>query len=126
MRISCFAHNLDLAIHIEQESKRSIGAILAAIPRENPARKNLSLGEQFSKEISMYLEQSCEESTSDPLLWWKTHETAFPHLAKLARKYLCVPATSVLSERVFSKGGNIVDPLRSRLAPEHVNTLVFL
>ena len=74
----------------------------------------------------MYLEQPCEESASDPLLWWKTHETTFPHLAKLARKYLCVPATSVPSEWVFSKGGIIVDPLCSRLPPEHVNTFVFL
>lgn len=80
------------------------GAILAAIPRENPTRKSLSLVKQFSKEqpYVQYLEQPYEESTSDPLLWWKTHETAFSHLAKLARKYLCVPATSVPSELVFN------------------------
>ena len=95
----------------KSKKAKGLGAILAAIPKENPARKSLSLGEQLSKEISMYLEQPCEESASDPLLWWKTHETTFPHLAKLARRYLCVPATSVPSERMFSKGGIIVDPL---------------
>ena len=30
----------------------------------------------------------------DPLLWWRNHETYFPTIAKLARKYLCIPANS--------------------------------
>ena len=44
----------------------------------------------------------------------------------MAKKYLCVPGTSVPSERIFSKGGLIVDPFRCKLSPGHVNTLVFL
>ena len=44
----------------------------------------------------------------------------------MAKKYLSIPGTSVPSERVFSKGGVIVDPFRSRLSPHHVNTLIFL
>ena len=47
-------------------------------------------------------------------------------MAKLAKKYLSIPATSVRSERVFSSGGYIVNNFRSRLLPEHVNLLVFL
>jgi len=44
----------------------------------------------------------------DPLQWWATNKRTFPHLAKMARCYLAVTATSVPSERAFSRGGSIV------------------
>ncbi|KAL5457250.1 hypothetical protein EMCRGX_G034497 [Ephydatia muelleri] len=44
----------------------------------------------------------------DPLLWWRSHETYFPTIAKLARKYLCIPASTAPSERVFSTAKNIL------------------
>ena len=62
----------------------------------------------------------------DPLFWWKQHEKKLPIVATLARKYLCVYGTSVLSKRTFSTAGHIVTDHCSRLAPENVNRLVFL
>ena len=38
----------------------------------------------------------------DPLKWWKCHETSFPIISKLVRKYLAIPAMTAPSERVFS------------------------
>ena len=38
----------------------------------------------------------------------------------------CVPATSIVSERVFSKSGKIVTPARCALEPDKVEMLVFL
>jgi len=45
----------------------------------------------------------------DPLAWWRTHEILFPKLAKLAKKFLAIPASSAPSERAFSKVGIVVE-----------------
>ncbi len=45
-----------------------------------------------------------------------------PHL-EIGR---AIPATSILSERVFSSAGNVVDKKRVRLKPENVDPRVCL
>ena len=62
----------------------------------------------------------------DPLPFWRRNAGALPVLETLARRYLCVQATSVASERVFSTAGDIVTHGRSRIAPELVDDLIFL
>jgi hypothetical protein len=42
---------------------------------------------------------------SNPLAWWRAHETMYPNLAKLARQILAIPATSAPSVRLFSTAG---------------------
>ena len=49
-----------------------------------------------------------------------------PILASLARKYLCCPASSAPSERVFSTGGRTVSYKRSKLDPTNVDMLVYI
>ena len=66
------------------------------------------------------------EPDKDPLKWWCIEAKHFPMLARLASKYLCACATSVASERVFSKAGYIANHFRARLSPDNVNRLVFL
>ena len=63
---------------------------------------------------------------SDPLLFWRTKQSEFPNLAKLARKFLATPPSSVYSERIFSELGNIYGDNRTSLLPERSNKLLFL
>ena len=64
--------------------------------------------------------------SQNPLTWWQVHAEDFPLLAGLAKQYLCIPGTSVPSERVFSTAGDIVSAQRSCLTPQHVDQLLFL
>jgi hypothetical protein len=43
-------------------------------------------------------------------VWWRGHASELPHLARVASKLLCIPATSVPSERVFIASGHICLP----------------
>ena len=63
---------------------------------------------------------------SDPLAWWKANQLVYPHVAPMARRLLCIPATSAPSERVFSVAGGIITDNRCRLLPENAENSIFL
>lgn len=82
--------------------------------------------QQVKKEVAAYKAVSSISLDSDPLLWWKNNESTYPLIAKLAKHYLAIPATSVPSERVFSTAGDIVTASRSALTADNVDKLIFL
>ena len=49
---------------------------------------------------------------TNPLEWWKMHEHELPHLAKMARQFLAMPASSAGPERLFSAAGKMHDGLK--------------
>lgn len=59
------------------------------------------------------------------LHWWSTHQHLYPNVSKLARKYLCVVATSVPSEQLFSTAGNVVSMRHAALLSENVEKFIF-
>ena len=77
-------------------------------------------------ELAKYKVEETMPLNPNPLLWWKANELKYPILSKSAKKYLCVPATSVASERVFSSARDIVSAQRSCLHGDHIDKLLFL
>ena len=53
-------------------------------------------------------------------------KSKYPILAKLARIYLAVPATSTPSERLFSDARNLLTSKRSRVKAELFKHIMFL
>lgn len=86
---------------------------------------SLTDAEKVKSEIEMYTHFPNLDVELSPLEWWKANSQQFPLLQQVARKYLSICATSMSSERVFSKGGNIVTG-RVQLKPEKVDQLIFL
>ena len=61
-----------------------------------------------------------------PLEWWNEKAVRFLHLARFARRFLCIPATSASSDRVFSTAGVTITKARASLTPENAENLIFL
>ena len=80
----------------------------------------------FEKEVDAYRTEEQIDWALDPLEWWKFNEHRFKVLCKLAWKLLCIPATSVPSEKLFSSAGTIVNKKRASLSPNNVDMLTFL
>jgi len=74
--------------------------------------------------VRQYLELPTLALNENPILYWKKYSVK--ELWRIAERYFCVPATSVPSERIFSKAGQIVSARRSSLKPSTVNLLIFL
>uniref|UniRef100_A0A3Q1B1H2 HAT C-terminal dimerisation domain-containing protein n=1 Tax=Amphiprion ocellaris TaxID=80972 RepID=A0A3Q1B1H2_AMPOC len=77
-------------------------------------------------EVRLYFGEASLPEKEDPLRWWSENEERFPTLSKLAKSFLCIPATSTPSEQIFSAAGNICSQKRASLCPRHVEMLTFL
>ena len=51
---------------------------------------------------------------------------SYPKLGRLAKRYLCIPASSSASERIFSDAGNVVTASRNNLKVNNVEKLVYI
>ncbi|XP_050305899.1 zinc finger BED domain-containing protein 4-like [Anthonomus grandis grandis] len=92
-------------------------------------QRNLQQQEQsenLKDELDLYLKRPLAPLTADPLKEWAKLKPAFPVLFNIAMKHFVVVATSVPSERLFSRTGNTVTQSRNRLLGSRLNKLCFL
>lgn len=78
------------------------------------------------KEVDKYRAIPQASMMDNPLQFWKEGSFDFPNLIVLAEEYLCVQASSVAAERVFSTSGDIESSTRACLKTEQVDAFVFL
>ena len=93
------------------------------VTKVEPAK---SVEVRVDQELVCYKSEGNISLDSDPLAWWKSNQEKYPILSKLAKTYLCIPATSVASERIFSTAGDVVTAQRSCLSADQVDMLIFL
>ncbi|KAL4126071.1 hypothetical protein QTP88_010302 [Uroleucon formosanum] len=80
----------------------------------------------YPSELNLYFKSAVGRLTDNPLLLWKDMSTVYPNIVKVALKYLSTVATSVPSERLFSKAGLTMNQQRNRLTSKKLNMLLFL
>ncbi|XP_065911269.1 E3 SUMO-protein ligase ZBED1-like [Dysidea avara] len=85
-----------------------------------------STDDQVDKEFQKYLAEDLILIDDNPLKWWRDNQLRYPVLSKIAQQLLCIPATSVPCERLFSTSGNIITPKRASLDPNNASMLCFL
>ncbi len=115
--------------HPPPKKKRNLGSLFKDVEGKNDiedVRPVISPEQKFKEELERYKSSISLDFEEDPLIWWKQNCLNLPILSQLARKYLCVCATSTSSERLFSAAGNVVTPLRAHLKPDKVEMLTFL
>ena len=79
---------------------------------------------QSMSEVEIYLEEKVELAGVDPIEWWRTYESRFPNLSRMARDYLAIPATSVPSECCFSIAGSVLTKRRSAMTEGMANAIM--
>ena len=60
------------------------------------------------------------------MYFYKNFQKKFPFLTELTMSILCIPATTVSSECLFTRVGEIQNDLRNRIDPAVLGMLVFL
>jgi hypothetical protein len=108
----------------ERQTGRLTAALLELIAMQDDntnTNTNVPREDEFER---YFRNRQCDDFLVDPVQWWKEHQTMFPSLALLARKYLSIPAASVGSERLFSKAGNFATENRNRLTDDALRDLV--
>lgn len=91
-----------------------LGGVFADV--NQPALQVKSADDTADEEMEMYRRSPSVPLCDDPLEWWQRHEGSFPLLSRLAKRYLCIPGTSVSAERVFSTAGDVVTAKRTSLS----------
>lgn len=78
-------------------------------------------------EIDTYISMNCiPDPRIDVLDWWVSRKNIFPRLAKIAVMVHSIPASSLQSERHFSRCGITLTDRRSRMCPETLENVMIL
>ncbi|XDV31501.1 hypothetical protein PO909_002492 [Leuciscus waleckii] len=116
--------DLDATLEEDDSPPKKCGRMLSRYK----SLKKRSTGQQTSvaTQVAKYFETIEDTDIENALHFWAKHQESFPQIHMLAMKLLAVPASSAPVERVFSRGGFIMRPHRSRLRHSLLSSLIFL
>ncbi|XP_025412101.1 zinc finger BED domain-containing protein 1-like [Sipha flava] len=77
-------------------------------------------------EVDKYLNEPILNRHENPLTWWNSRKSQYPRLYNLVLKRLCIVATSIPCERLFSKAGMTLTEQRNRIKPSKASQILFL
>jgi hypothetical protein len=78
------------------------------------------------KEVKCYLDEALEPEYVMPLEFLEINQKKYRNLSNMAKDLLCIPATSVPVECIFSQAGDLISKKRNRLSPETIQKVICL
>ncbi|XP_033229764.1 zinc finger BED domain-containing protein 1-like [Belonocnema kinseyi] len=72
---------------------------------ERDQRRKLDITDELPPELSLFLRNLVISLKTDPIKWWVDNKSSYPLLTSIALRYITIMATSIPSERLFSKAG---------------------
>lgn len=78
----------------------------------------------YETEFNDYIRAGRAGKNTDILDWWRIYENLYPRLARMARDLLCIQATSVPVERLFSEAGSVITKKNNKLQVIAVTALI--
>jgi zinc finger BED domain-containing protein 1 (E3 SUMO-protein ligase ZBED1) len=110
-------------------TKRLSGmAMLLGQPAATPPPRVITTQMRTRNDLEME-QYSAEEAVSfetNALIWWSDNETKYSQLARIARKFLCVPACVVPAKRINHQVREKFERQRAAIALDMVDMMVFL
>jgi len=77
-------------------------------------------------ELDKYMNEPLINRHEDPLKWWTAYKLLYPRFFIIVKKRLCILATSVPCERLFSKAGLVITERRNRMLASKSSKVLFL
>lgn len=132
---------LNILTAVPSEITESVGV---PAEQENPSceRQSSLLWEEFDRqakecnvmnpraaaiiEVDRYIREPQLDRNEDPLKWWDERHVLYPNLYEVVKRRLCIVATSVPCERLFSKTGQVLTERRNRLGSKKLSQVMFL
>jgi hypothetical protein len=92
---------------------------------------NIKLGfyensEPVKDELEDYLKEGLWDSKLSALSFWRANSKSSISLTTLAMKYHCIPASSIVDERLFSRSADTCSEDRNLLLPETIKNLTYI
>ena len=75
--------------------RKSMVTLSKILGNQPSSSSKLSLAEKIEKDLDYYKHSPNMDTDSCPLSWWRDKQGRLSLLSKVARKYLCICATSI-------------------------------
>ena len=110
----------------DTNSNKDVNSVWEVFEQVAASTSNRSTGISAFNQLDQYFKAPVIDRKNNPFQWWRDNSHVYPAIANVAKVYLSTVATSVPSERIISKAGELISAKRNRVKPKNINTLLFL
>ncbi|XP_025410382.1 zinc finger BED domain-containing protein DAYSLEEPER-like [Sipha flava] len=101
-----YVNNISNQLASQKKPKTGLSVIFGTPENNNMDNfQEVPLSQKIKNELDLYINNPKIGVEQDSLDWWNINKTTYPIMFVSAKKVMTIQATSLASERIFSKGG---------------------